>query len=239
MQAKLEQKRLEHERQRELQKKAFEEQVSLSFTSEESIWRDGRDRRNWQERGMAQRTDGRFALFPFTSSARTHLLPDPSSNNSPSIHPLTLRHTLPRSLLESPCLSLHSVKQMKQLELQQQAEEQALLAASGGSPASSSNGGSSKHNGPVRSRSGNDLAGFGAAAAASAAAASAKSMPGSRRHSGELKDGKEEKEGGARRGHVQDKEGKPMLNSFLFDDELDADLQSKSAESLLAALVNI
>lgn len=119
-------------------------------------------------------------------------------------------------------------EQMKQLELQQQAEEQALLAASGGSPASSSNGGSSKHNGPVRSRSGNDLAGFGAAAAASAAAASAKSMPGSRRHSGELKDGKEEKEGGARRGHVQDKEGKPMLNSFLFDDELDADLQNSA-----------
>lgn len=128
---------------------------------------------------------------------------------------------------------------MKQLELQQQAEEQALLAASDGSPASSSNGESSKHNGPVRSRSGNDLAGFGAAAAASAAAASAKSMPGSRRHSGELKDGKEEKEGGARRGHVQDKEGKPMLNSFLFDDELDADLQSTSLSTPTATLMHL
>lgn len=122
---------------------------------------------------------------------------------------------------------------MKQLELQQQAEEQALLAATGGSPAPSSNGGSSKPTGPVRSRSGNDLAGFGAAAAASSGSMAAKSMPGSRRHSGELKDGKEEKEGqagaaaGGRRVQVADKEGKPMLNSFLFDDELDADLQSE------------
>lgn len=128
---------------------------------------------------------------------------------------------------------------MKQLELQQQAEEQALLAATGGSPSPSSNGGS-KPTGPVRSRSGNDLAGFGAAAAA-ASAISAKSMPGSRRHSGELKDGeKDEKNGsgvapgatggnaGGRRVQVADKEGKPMLNSFLFDDELDADLQSES-----------
>ncbi|GAA6061092.1 hypothetical protein JCM10212_006293 [Sporobolomyces blumeae] len=122
-------------------------------------------------------------------------------------------------------------EQMKQLELQQQAEEQALLAATGGSPAPS-NGGSSKPTGPVRSRSGNDLAGFGAAAAASAAAISAKSMPGSRRHSGELKDGSkpEGKEGqtAVRRGQVADKEGKPMLNSFLFDDELDADLQNSA-----------
>lgn len=119
-------------------------------------------------------------------------------------------------------------EQMKQLELQQQAEEQALLAATGGSPAPSSNG--SKPNGPVRSRSGNDLAGFGAAAAASSGSMAAKSMPGSRRHSGELKDGKEEKEGqaGGRRVQVADKEGKPMLNSFLFDDELDADLQNSA-----------
>ncbi|GAA5912750.1 uncharacterized protein JCM6883_006222 [Sporobolomyces salmoneus] len=125
-------------------------------------------------------------------------------------------------------------EQMKQLELQQQAEEQALLAASGGSPAPSSNGGSSKPNGPVRSRSGNDLAGFGAAAAASSGSMAAKSMPGSRRHSGELKDGKEDKEGqgaagaAGRRVQVADKEGKPMLNSFLFDDELDADLQNSA-----------
>ncbi|GAA5820250.1 hypothetical protein JCM11491_000151 [Sporobolomyces phaffii] len=134
---------------------------------------------------------------------------------------------------------------MKQLELQQQAEEQALLAATGGSsPAPSSNGGGSsstnKPTGPVRSRSGNDLAGFGAAAAAGGGGggmAAAKSMPGSRRHSGELKDGKEDKEGagstaaaaGGRRVQVAaDKEGKPMLNSFLFDDELDADLQNSA-----------
>ncbi|GAA5992489.1 hypothetical protein JCM5350_003493 [Sporobolomyces pararoseus] len=119
-------------------------------------------------------------------------------------------------------------EQMKQLELQQQAEEQALLAATGGSPAPSSNG--SKPTGPVRSRSGNDLAGFGAAAAASSGSMAAKSMPGSRRHSGELKDGKDEKEGqaGGRRVQVADKEGKPMLNSFLFDDELDADLQNSA-----------
>ncbi|GAA5859486.1 hypothetical protein JCM8547_006845 [Rhodosporidiobolus lusitaniae] len=116
-------------------------------------------------------------------------------------------------------------EQMKQLELQQQMEEQALLAASGGKP-----------NGPIRSRSGNDLASFNSKAAQYA---SAKSMPGSRRHSGELSEGVREgqegaaasQEGGVRRapnGQQRDAEGKPMLNSFLFDDELDADLQNSA-----------
>ncbi|GAA5868617.1 hypothetical protein JCM1840_005513 [Sporobolomyces johnsonii] len=117
-------------------------------------------------------------------------------------------------------------EQMKQLELQQQLEEQALLS---GAP--SSNG---RPDGPVRSRSGNDLASFGAAAAAAGSGGTAKSMPGSRRHSGEIAEGKENDaagHGGIRRapgGQVLDKEGKPMLNSFLFDDELDADLQNSA-----------
>lgn len=125
---------------------------------------------------------------------------------------------------------------MKQLELQQQLEEQALLAASGGSAGKSS--------GPVRSRSGNDLASFnapnGSAAAGDAGAASsaskyasAKSMPGSRRHSGEIKneqakDGQDGIRKAVPNGQQKDADGKPMLNSFLFDDELDADLQSAS-----------
>ncbi|BGP02159.1 hypothetical protein NBRC10513v2_005805 [Rhodotorula toruloides] len=124
-------------------------------------------------------------------------------------------------------------EQMKQLELQQQLEEQALLAASGGA---------GKSSGPVRSRSGNDLASFntsngnaatGEAGAASSASkyASAKSMPGSRRHSGEIKD-EQARDGqdGVRKvnGQQKDADGKPMLNSFLFDDELDADLQNSA-----------
>ncbi|GAA6007253.1 uncharacterized protein JCM10292_003957 [Rhodotorula paludigena] len=120
-------------------------------------------------------------------------------------------------------------EQMKQLELQQQLEEQALLAASGGA-----NG---KPNGPVRSRSGNDLASFnqangadGAAGAPSSASkyAAAKSMPGSRRHSGELKNGEADEHKKLANGQQRDAEGKPMLNSFLFDDELDADLQNSA-----------
>ncbi|GAA5969605.1 hypothetical protein JCM11641_008174 [Rhodosporidiobolus odoratus] len=122
-------------------------------------------------------------------------------------------------------------EQMKQLELQQQMEEQALMASTDG------NGGA-KSTGPVRSRSGNDLASFNAPTAADKYAA-AKSMPGSRRHSGELPDSAA-KEGaagprgpdGVRRGlpngQQRDAEGKPMLNSFLFDDELDADLQNSA-----------
>lgn len=115
--------------------------------------------------------------------------------------------------------------QMKQLELQQQMEEQALLAAQGGKPG-----------GPVRSRSGNDLASFNSQSAKYAAA---KSMPGSRRHSGELSDSVSKEDGaaptadGVRRvpganGQQRDAEGKNQLNSFLFDDELDADLQNSA-----------
>ncbi|GAA6014967.1 hypothetical protein JCM10207_008688 [Rhodosporidiobolus poonsookiae] len=120
-------------------------------------------------------------------------------------------------------------EQMKQLEMQQQLEEQALLAATGGA-----NG--AKPNGPVRSRSGNDLASFNTSTTDKYAAA--KSMPGSRRHSGELKEGVVGEngvkgagaQGGVRRvvGQQRDAEGKPMLNSFLFDDELDADLQNSA-----------
>ncbi|GEM10551.1 pumilio RNA binding protein [Rhodotorula toruloides] len=124
-------------------------------------------------------------------------------------------------------------EQMKQLELQQQLEEQALLAASGGAGGKSS--------GPVRSRSGNDLASFnnanGNAAAGEAVVpssaskyASAKSMPGSRRHSGEIKDeqAKDGQDGVRKVNGQKDADGKPMLNSFLFDDELDADLQNSA-----------
>ncbi|BGP18489.1 hypothetical protein JCM10213_001195 [Rhodosporidiobolus nylandii] len=111
-------------------------------------------------------------------------------------------------------------EQMKQLELQQQMEEQALLDGTNGA---------AKPNGPVRSRSGNDLASFNAPQGADKYA-SAKSMPGSRRHSGELAEGAEGKDGvrrGAPNGQQRDAEGK-MLNSFLFDDELDADLQNSA-----------
>jgi len=110
---------------------------------------------------------------------------------------------------------------MKELERQQQLEEQALLGKSGG---------------PIRSRSGNDLASFNGDASTASKYAAAKSMPGSRRHSGELKDG-EAKDGDAAAAsrkqpngaqQQRDADGKPMLNSFLFDDELDADLQSAS-----------
>ncbi|POY71655.1 hypothetical protein BMF94_5350 [Rhodotorula taiwanensis] len=130
---------------------------------------------------------------------------------------------------------------MKQLELQQQLEEQQLLAASGDAKSPSAAGTA----GPIRSRSGNDLASFntsesnehGGAGAphASAAAkyAAAKSMPGSRRHSGEIKEQQQKKlpngvAAVAAAGQQKDADGKPMLNSFLFDDELDADLQNSA-----------
>ncbi|GAA5856818.1 hypothetical protein JCM9279_002029, partial [Rhodotorula babjevae] len=112
-------------------------------------------------------------------------------------------------------------EQMKELERQQQLEEQALLGKSGG---------------PIRSRSGNDLASFNGDASTASKYAAAKSMPGSRRHSGELKDG-EAKDGDAAAAsrkqpngaqQQRDADGKPMLNSFLFDDELDADLQNSA-----------
>jgi hypothetical protein len=132
-------------------------------------------------------------------------------------------------------------QQMKQLELQQQLEEQQLLAASGDAKSTSATG---TTNGPIRSRSGNDLASFntadsnehgaaGGVHASSTAAkyAAAKSMPGSRRHSGEIKEQQQKKLANgiaAAAGQQKDADGKPMLNSFLFDDELDADLQSES-----------
>lgn len=117
---------------------------------------------------------------------------------------------------------------MKELERQQQLEEQALLASTNG-----------KSGGPVRSRSGNDLASFNGDASTASKYAAAKSMPGSRRHSGELKEGeaKDAADGAAARKlpngaqQQRDADGKPMLNSFLFDDELDADLQSASSPS--------
>ncbi|GAA6057883.1 hypothetical protein JCM3770_001815 [Rhodotorula araucariae] len=111
-------------------------------------------------------------------------------------------------------------EQMKELERQQQLEEQALLASTNGKPG-----------GPVRSRSGNDLASFNGDASTTSKYAAAKSMPGSRRHSGELKDA-EGKEAEARKApngvQQRDADGKATLNSFLFDDELDADLQNSA-----------
>ncbi|GAA5993104.1 hypothetical protein JCM10908_003107 [Rhodotorula pacifica] len=130
-------------------------------------------------------------------------------------------------------------EQMKQLELQQQLEEQQLLAASG-------DGKSTSTNGPIRSRSGNDLASFntsdsnehgstgGAHSSSASKYAAAKSMPGSRRHSGEIKEQQQKKlangiaAAAAAAGQQKDADGKPMLNSFLFDDELDADLQNSA-----------
>lgn len=88
---------------------------------------------------------------------------------------------------------------MKQLEAQQAKEEQELLGKDGEAPA--------------RSQSGTDLT---KTDDQKNAASNARSMPGSRRHSNA---GKEDKDG-------KRKPGEPMLNSFLFDDELDADLQS-------------
>lgn len=136
---------------------------------------------------------------------------------------------------------------MKQLELQQQLEEQQLLAASGDAKSPSA------ATAPIRSRSGNDLASFNTSDSADAGVAGAhapsaskyaatKSMPGSRRHSGEIKEQQQQHasqqikklpNGVAVAGQQKDADGKPMLNSFLFDDELDADLQSQSDPSSL------
>jgi hypothetical protein len=114
---------------------------------------------------------------------------------------------------------------MKQLELQQEREERELvdraaIVAAGGTPSSAA---------PIRSRSGNDLTAFGSADEGEVKEkkrvdyANAKSMPGSRRHSGEFKEDGTGSEGLRRK----TREGEPMLNNFLFDDELDADLQSE------------
>lgn len=119
---------------------------------------------------------------------------------------------------------------MKQLELQQEREERelaALAAAEGGSPPSSPLPAAGSTAAPARSRSGNDLVAFEEGEGSQrkkADYANAKSMPASRRHSGELKEDGTPVEGVRRKG----REGEPMLNNFLFDDELDADLQSTS-----------
>jgi len=125
---------------------------------------------------------------------------------------------------------------MRQLELQQEEEERELLErgdANANPAAAAAAADSSKPSAPVRSQSGNDLAAFGAAPIAAATAApaggviGAKSMPGSRRHSGEgpAEDGKEDAAGAAKA--ARGKDGQTHLNSFLFDDELDQDLQSE------------
>lgn len=115
---------------------------------------------------------------------------------------------------------------MKLLEQQQEREEKELLER-GPSAANADLAAPDA----ARSRSGNDLVAFAAPEGGEgrerrrADYANAKSMPGSRRHSGELQaDGVV---GEARRAKGVAGEG-PMLNSFLFDDELDADLQSMS-----------
>lgn len=120
--------------------------------------------------------------------------------------------------------------QMKQLELQQEQEERELMerVANGEvvpTPTSTSPAaGKAATGGPVRSQSGNDLASFGDNEEDKKSKyANAKSMPGSRRHSGEIKAGDAPADGQRRKGT----DGQPMLNSFLFDDELDTDLQGE------------
>ncbi|ORY89027.1 hypothetical protein BCR35DRAFT_191034 [Leucosporidium creatinivorum] len=119
-------------------------------------------------------------------------------------------------------------EQMKQLELQQEQEERELMerVANGEvvpTPTSASPApGKAATGGPVRSQSGNDLASFGEDDDKKSKYANAKSMPGSRRHSGEIKAGDAPADGQRRKGT----DGQPMLNSFLFDDELDTDLQN-------------
>lgn len=96
---------------------------------------------------------------------------------------------------------------MKQLEMQQEQEERELLEKGG-------------PDGPARSQSGNDLVKAGVTAEEQqkkADLANARSMPGSRRHSNA---GKEDADG-------KRKPGEQMLNTFIFDDDLDSDLQSK------------
>ncbi|KAL8278430.1 hypothetical protein RQP46_009120 [Phenoliferia psychrophenolica] len=122
-------------------------------------------------------------------------------------------------------------EQMRKLEEQQEQEERELLERASADPASAG------ATAPVRSRSGNDLVSFGTLASGEeggakegsrrrADYANAKSMPGSRRHSGEIGEGAAPANGeGVRR---KNRDGEPMLNSFLFDDELDADLQNSA-----------
>lgn len=116
---------------------------------------------------------------------------------------------------------------MKQLELQQEQEERDLVARGTETDSTGAAG------------STNDSVTFTAATSDEGQArerrrdyANAKSMPGSRRHSGELR-GEDAliAAGGpeARRALIKGGEG-AMLNSFQFDDELDADLQSESLQ---------
>lgn len=121
----------------------------------------------------------------------------------------------------------HTNVQMKQLELQQEREERELVER-----------GSDSATAPVRSRSGNNLATFNAGSIPDggevrerrrADYANAKSMPGSRRNSNGLS-GEDAVTAGADVRRVMKSRGEgegPMLNSFVFDDELDADLQSE------------
>lgn len=113
---------------------------------------------------------------------------------------------------------------MKQLELQQEREERELergIAPSDSAAATDS----ASATAAIRSRSGNDLAFNGGEGEQRKRSdyANAKSMPGSRRHSGEIV---VEGADGERRVKGRDGEA-PMMNSFLFDDELEADLQSE------------
>lgn len=120
---------------------------------------------------------------------------------------------------------------MKQLELQQEREERDLLER----VAANANGDATTTSDSTKApavRSGNDVA-FNATEGNEvrrrADYANAKSMPGSRRHSGELQAGEVAPEGRRQKG--REGEGQ-MLNSFIFDDELDADLQSESQFSV-------
>ncbi|KAM0790804.1 hypothetical protein ACM66B_004650 [Microbotryomycetes sp. NB124-2] len=132
-------------------------------------------------------------------------------------------------------------EQMRQLELEQEREERELMekAAKGEPlPQTPPPGSDAAKNGSVvRSQSGNDLASFGDDDKKSKYN-NAKSMPGSRRHSGEVKPGADGAAAAtatgaapAAGGNAQVKrgvDGQPMLNNFLFDDELDADLQNSA-----------
>jgi hypothetical protein len=108
---------------------------------------------------------------------------------------------------------------MKLLELQQEQEERELLERdSNGAPATTRSAvveqvAFGRVEGEVRERRRADYA-------------NAKSMPGSRRHSGELQGDDGIAQGGAEARRVMKGDGTNM-NSFLFDDELDGDINSE------------
>lgn len=175
-----------------------------------------------------------------------HSFPHPSSFPS-------LRDPLVQTFLAGPRLRQHianiaflfslSFYKMRKLQEQQEQEERELVerAAAGvptTSTASSPTGPTSAAIAPpVRSRSGNDLVSFGTISGGDdgtkdvskrrADYANARSMPGSRRHSGEIRDAADPAQVNGEGVRRKGREGEPMLNSFLFDDELEADLQSK------------